>query len=208
MLRASKAPSLDERGDLPRDSRSTGEGLDLNELARSALRGDEFALRTFIRAVAPLVSRICRGVMGRENPDLEDSIQECLIEVADALPQFRFEADVSHYVAKIAMRRAIAARKRARTQSRHCAPLEGQSLPVAGFEAAVEARADLLRNVLDDLNEAQATALLLRLLLGHSIDEIAAITGVSANTVKTRLRLGKVQLGRWLKRNGMGNRAG
>ena len=65
-----------------------------------------------------------------------------------------------------------------------------------------------MRNLLDDLNESQATVLLLRLMLGHSINEIACITGVPANTVKTRLRLGKNQLRRWLERKGEGSRAG
>jgi DNA-directed RNA polymerase specialized sigma24 family protein len=65
-----------------------------------------------------------------------------------------------------------------------------------------DSRADLLRNLLDDLRKEQANALRLRLMLGHSIGEIAGITGVSQNTVKNRLRLGKIQLRRWLKRMG------
>jgi DNA-directed RNA polymerase specialized sigma24 family protein len=46
----------------------------------------------------------------------------------------------------------------------------------------------------------------LRLMLGHSIDEIASITGVSVNTVKTRLRLGKNRLREQLERSGEGPR--
>jgi len=63
-------------------------------------------------------------------------------------------------------------------------------------------------NLLDDLNEAQAKALLMHIMLGHSIDEIATMTGVSANTVKTRLRLAKERLRRWMRRRGEGRRAG
>jgi RNA polymerase sigma-70 factor (ECF subfamily) len=70
-----------------------------------------------------------------------------------------------------------------------------------------DARADLLQNLLDDLNKEQANVLRLRLLLGHSIDEIAGITGVSQNTVKTRLQRGKNQMRRWLERLGEGRRA-
>jgi RNA polymerase sigma-70 factor (ECF subfamily) len=77
------------------------------------------------------------------------------------------------------------------------------TLPIAAAnDVVVESRADLVRKLLDELNETQSTVLRLRLMLGHSIGEIASITGVSVNTVKTRLRLGKNQLRRWLKRSG------
>jgi RNA polymerase sigma-70 factor (ECF subfamily) len=78
------------------------------------------------------------------------------------------------------------------------------TLPIAAANDPVESRADLVRKLLDELNETQSTVLRLRLMLGHSIGEIASITGVSVNTVKTRLRLGKNQLRRWLKRSGEG----
>jgi RNA polymerase sigma-70 factor (ECF subfamily) len=146
--------------------------------------------------------------MGRDNPELEDAIQDCLIEIARALPQFRFEGKASHYVTKIAMRRAIACRQQARDRSKQQSTLEPSALPAAPFDAAQDARADLVRNLLDALNEEQAKALLLHVMLGHSTEEIAAITGVSANTVKSRLRLGKEQLRRWLERSGEGRRAG
>jgi RNA polymerase sigma-70 factor (ECF subfamily) len=179
----------------------------LNDVVRGALRGDSLALRDFLRAVAPVVRRICRGVMGREDPELEDAIQECLIDVARALPHFRFESDVSHYVTKIAMRRAIVARKRARARARQHTGLDAAALSGANLDGAPDAHADLVRHLLDNINEEQATALLLRVMLGHSIEEIASITGVSANTVKTRLQLGKKQLRRWLERRGEGPRA-
>lgn len=174
----------------------------LDDLARAAAGGDRVALRDFLRRVVPFVRRISRGIMGREHSELEDAIQESLVDVARALPKFRFESSVTHYVTKIAMRRAIAARQRARRRSKQQAALDPGALPVAAYDAVPDARASLLRKLLDDLHEAQATALLLRVMLGYSIDEIASITGVSVNTVKTRLRLGKHQLRRWLERRG------
>jgi RNA polymerase sigma factor (sigma-70 family) len=208
MLRAIPAERAEEGESVPpQGDAGKAAGDDLNGLARGALRGDPLALRQFLKAIAPMVRGVCRGVMGRENPELEDTIQDCLIDVVRALPQFRFEADVSHYITKITMRRAIAARQRARARSWHYAAVAPHTLPVTSFDAAMEARADLVRNLLDDLNEAQATALRMRLMLGHSIGEIASLTGVSVNTVKTRLRLGKNQLRRWLERSGEGPRA-
>ena len=121
-------------------------------------------------------------------------------------PNSGLKASASHYVTKIAMRRAIACRQRARTRSKQHSTLESSGLSAAPFDPAQEARADLVRNLLDALNEEQAKALLLYVMLGHSTEEIAVITGVSANTVKTRLRLGKEQLRRWLERSGEARR--
>jgi RNA polymerase sigma-70 factor (ECF subfamily) len=102
------------------------------------------------------------------------------------------------------MRRAIACRQRARAQSQQRSTLEPAALAATTFDPALEARANLVRSLLDALNEEQAKALLLHVMLGHSTEEIAIMTGVSVNTVKTRLRLGKEQLRRLLKRNGEG----
>ena len=179
----------------------------LNELARKALLGDPLSVRQFLGAITPLVCTVCRGVMGRHNPDLEDAIQDCLVDIVRALPQFRFESDVTHYTTKISLRRVISARDRARARSSRLALLDAGNQWISSLDDGTEARADLVRNLLDELNQEQADVLRLRLMLGHSIGEIAGITGVSLNTVKTRLRLGKIQLRRWLERRGEGPRA-
>jgi len=209
MLRLIKATMpRDVDGAPETEARDLAKETELDDRARSALGGDPTALRSFLGAVVPIVRRVCRGVMGPGNPELEDAIQDCLIEVARALPQFRFEGRASHYVTKIALRRAIACRQRARALSQQRSTLEFSALPATTFDPALEARADLVRNLLDALNEDQAKALLLYVMLGHSTEEIAVITGVPAGTVKTRLRLGKEQLRRWLERSGEGRRAG
>jgi len=203
MLRATKSASLEAV-----DGVGAANEAELDARARAALGGDPSALRDFLRAVAPIVRRVCRGVMGRDNPELEDAIQDCLIDVARSLTQFRFEGSAAHYVTKIAMRRAIALRDRARERAKQQATLEASNLPDASLNRSPSAHAELVSNLLDDLNEAQAKALLMHIMLGHSIDEIATMTGVSANTVKTRLRLAKERLRRWMRRRGEGRRAG
>jgi RNA polymerase sigma-70 factor (ECF subfamily) len=208
MLSASEAEPDEEGETAPvQEGARTAAGEGLNESVQEVLRGNPFALRQFLRAIAPLVRSTCRGIMGREHPELEDAIQDCLVDVVRALPQFRFEADVSHYVTKITMRRAIAARQRAQARSQQYVAMGSCAVPVTTFDDGLEARANLVRDLLDELGEAQSTVLRLRLLLGHSIGEIAHITGVSVNTVKTRLRLGKNRLRRQLERSGEGPRA-
>jgi RNA polymerase sigma-70 factor (ECF subfamily) len=57
-------------------------------------------------------------------------------------------------------------------------------------------RRALLRDVVADLPEAQAEALILRSVLGYSFEEVAAATGAPLNTVRSRLRLAKEALRR------------
>jgi RNA polymerase sigma-70 factor (ECF subfamily) len=209
MLRLIKAAALGEvEGAAETEAQDLTAETELDDRARAALDGDPPALRNFLGAVAPIVRRVCHGVMGRGNPELEDAVQDCLIDIARALPQFRFEGRASHYVTKIAMRRAIACRQRARDRSKQHSAIDPSALQATTFDPAQDARADLVRNLLDALNEEQAKALLLHVMLGHSTEEIANITGVSVNTVKTRLRMGKEQLRRWLERSGEVRRAG
>jgi RNA polymerase sigma-70 factor (ECF subfamily) len=202
MLRATNAEHREEGETGAAGNVSLADSKILNASVREVLRGNPFATRHLLQAIAPLVRSICRGVMGREHPEIEDAIQDCLVDVVRALPQFRFEADVSHYVTKITMRRAIALRQRARVRAQKHVEMDACAVPVTTFDEGVEARANLIRALLDELGEAQSTVLRLRLMLGHSIDEIASITGVSVNTVKTRLRLGKNRLRRQLERSG------
>ena len=209
MLRARNATPVEEAQVSPTsEARRVIHEAALDRSAREAIGGDPLALRRFLGAVAPIVRRACRGVMGREDSELEDVIQDCLIDIARCLPQFRFEGSVSSYVAKIAVRRAILCRQRTRARTKQQVAFVDARGTAPNADVTPDLRADLVRNLLDGLNEEQAKALLLRIALGHSIDEIASMTGVSVNTVKTRLRLAKNRLRSWLERSGEGRRVG
>ena len=69
---------------------------------------------------------------------------------------------------------------------------QGDAAPLAA--AVAERRRVVLRELLTALPEAQAEALALHLMLGHSIEEVAAAAGVPGNTVRSRIRLGKEAL--------------
>ena len=50
-------------------------------------------------------------------------------------------------------------------------------------------RKALLRTLLDELPDVQAETLALRIVLGHSLAEVAEATDAPVNTVRSRLRL-------------------
>jgi len=183
-----------------------GEGT-LTALARAALGKDPEKVRRFLDAIAPAVRRTCRGVMGYSHPDLEDAIQESLMDLVRALPQYRFEADVSRYAAKIALRVAIAERRKDRARVEGLRAFHqnhesrSPSLDPAGVVADVEC-SWLGGLIVRKLKRSQAEVVLLRIFLGCSVEEIASITGVPLNTAKTRLRTGKDKLRRYLEKQG------
>jgi RNA polymerase sigma-70 factor (ECF subfamily) len=130
-------------------------------------------------------------------------MQECLFAALKALGSYRFDGDIRHYVTKIALRIAIGAKRTsvARWQQHDLLKAEPQSevpAPVPADWSSDEI--DLVRRMLDNLSRLQSEALLMRIVLGFSVEEIAATTGVSRNTVKTRLRLGKNALRKNLRK--------
>jgi RNA polymerase sigma-70 factor (ECF subfamily) len=135
--------------------------------------------------------------MGPRHPDIDDLVQEVLMAVIDALPAFRGDCTLLHFAIRIAARRTTAARRRTRTilgwleqrwQSER--PLAAEPRSPHG-ETISDRRRTLLRRLLGELPETQSEAMVLRLALGYSIEEIATITGAPINTVRSRLRLAK-----------------
>jgi len=172
----------------------------LDALAQAALGHEPAAVRRFLLAISPAIRRACRSVMGAQHTDLEDTIQECLIDVSRALPSYRFEGTLIGYVSKIAVRRALVSRRRSVARVRHLQLLEDlhDQAPVADANAGEIERAEVMRDLIRRLRPIQAETLVLRAVLGFSMEEIAQLTEVSVNTVKTRLRLGKNALRRLL----------
>jgi RNA polymerase sigma-70 factor (ECF subfamily) len=126
-------------------------------------------------------------------------MQDSLLACVRALHQYRFDGDIRHYVTKIALRIAIAARRTSASRWRAQDPIEIERAANQSGSATEEwspDEIDLIQRILDNLTRVQSEALLMRVVLGFSIEEIATKTGVSQNTVKTRLRLGKNALRR------------
>jgi len=167
----------------------------LTNLATLATRTkDPVLVRRFLEGIAPSVRGVCRAVLGPRHVELEDIVQECLIKILRALPSYRFEGSIVHYTNRIALRAAIAGRQRGRNREQRDRALVEQgtgnstsgqdSLPGLWF----------LRTLIDELPTVQAEVVVMRMVLGYSVEEIAVATGVSVNTAKSRLRVAKEHL--------------
>jgi RNA polymerase sigma-70 factor (ECF subfamily) len=134
--------------------------------------------------------------MGARHPDLEDTIQDSLIDVTRGLASYRFEGSLFGFVTTIAIRRALAARRRNVARVRHLQLLDDlhDELPVTDANAGEIEQVEVMRDLLRRVRPIQAETLVMRVVLGFSVEEIAVATEVSVNTVKTRLKLGKKAL--------------
>lgn len=181
------------RADGGAGSASKADPAQLETLARAALAQAPEDVQRFLLAVSPVVGRACRGVLGPRHLDLEDTIQESLIDVMRALPSYRFEGHLVGFVTKVAVRRALLSRRRSVARVRHLQLLDDlhDELPVADANAGEIEQAEMMRDLLRRVRPIQAETLVMRVVLGFSVEEIAVATEVSVNTVKTRLRLGK-----------------
>ena len=149
--------------------------------------------------------RVVRGVMGPYSQDVDDATQQALVALIQALPAFRSECAPGGYACSIAFRTALAMRKRSHTRrARHDTTLDTDSLPDSESPNALtdaRRRTELVRSLLDDIPTEQAEALAMRTMLGWSIEEIAAASGVPINTVRSRLRLAKEALRRNIEKD-------
>lgn len=173
------------------------------ELATRAASGNAQATSRLLRVVAPKVAGAVRAVLGANHPDKDDAVQLALIGFVRALPGFRGDCEPAGYARVIAVRVALAARKRERASADRRddgADLDETAPPSTAGGAACYAtcdateRRELVRELLAELPDEQGEALALRVGLGWSLEEIACQTGAPVNTVKSRLRLAKERL--------------
>jgi RNA polymerase sigma factor (sigma-70 family) len=169
----------------------------LTPLVLRAQAGDSAAMSQLVGELAPGVLRAVTALLGREHPDVEDLAQDVLLAVVAALPDFRGDSTLLHFAVRIAARKSVRVRRRTRSVLGWLEGLWRGEHPVrpapssAHDEMRSERRRALLRSLLSELPDAQAEALALRVVYGHSIDEISNITQTPFNTVRSRLRLAK-----------------
>ena len=135
---------------------------------------------------------LARGMLLRmlgPSQDLDDLVQTTVLRVAESLPKLRSPEAFSTWAGGITVNLArdfVRGRPRARA---HVPYEESHVVEHGGAERDAAARVQLRRTlqVLGGLSEAHRTVFVLRVVLGHSVEEIAAMTGSAHST--TRLRL-------------------
>jgi RNA polymerase sigma-70 factor (ECF subfamily) len=134
--------------------------------------------------------------------DVDDALQETLLAVRDALPNFRYDSSVLTFALGIALRRGLSRQRKDSRRQAFESRLSCLELPLTTVVRQPDDDLSLARErrvlfaLIDGLPLEQAEALWFKSVLGHSSAEIALTSGVSPNTVRTRLRLGREALRR------------
>ncbi len=185
----------------PRATPRPGVEDELAPLAEAAIGGDRVALRTLLTVLGPHVLRVVRRVLGATHPELEDVAQECVVELVGALRRFRWESSVQHFACRVALQSAMNARRKLRAGKRTAPggePIDAAEIaaeqPGPEAHAASRAGVALVRELCDELPAAQSEVLALHWVLGHTMNEVAAICEAPLETVRSRLRSAKLAL--------------
>jgi RNA polymerase sigma-70 factor (ECF subfamily) len=167
----------------------------LRALATLAASGDRRAQRTLLVELGPSLLRTARAILGAQNPEAEDALQESMAALISALPGFRGECTVRHFCSRVALQTALKVRRRARLRTKYVAVALGDELadiaslelsPVEQSEAL--RRREALRELLLELPEIHSEVLALHVVLGFTVEETAATLSIPVNTVRSRLR--------------------
>lgn len=191
------------------DFRAVLEGCDrlgaAADLRRSVKERDVESFARLIAAHERKVYGLAYRLMGNEE-DAKDLAQEAFLRAFTSLERFRGNSAFSTWLYRIVVNVCIdemRKRKRERTRSLSEKPHLDESEPASG--ASLKERdiadsspgpaeqleskelSDVVRKAIDELSEHYRTAIILRDIEGFSYEEIAAITGCSLGTVKSRL---------------------
>ena len=180
------------------------DSADLDDLAvRRAKQGQVDAFNELVERHQPAVFNVVLRTV--RDPSLaEDITQESFLRAWKAISQFR-GGSVRGWLMRIAINRSYdALRSRKRRPSDSLDALDYEPLPTwtsqstpAEHPEEFSARSELgaaLERILASLPDDQRTALLLVDLQGFPYDEAAAIMGVAAGTIKSRISRARAKL--------------
>ncbi len=171
-------------------------GSDEVELLRLARQGDAVALCRIIERYEGLIAATVTGILGA-GPDVDDIGQETFLRFFGALDRFRGESKIGTYLVRIAINLAvneIRRRKRNRVSDLESnSPEEPAARDSESSSRRVEAKT-LVRTALGRLDPRFRTVIVLRLISGYSIREIAAVLHLPQGTVLSRLSRGQDKL--------------
>ncbi len=174
----------------------TGQWSDL-ELARLASMDDKAAGQELMRRFRDPVRRTVRYLVG-PSPDGDDLCQAVLIEVLLSIGSFRGLSSLERFVDRIAVRTVLRSVKKRRKLESVETPFEDELTGEHDMERSVDEarlRARLADHILK-LSVKNRLVVVLHYVKGYAIAEIADITGLRINTIRGRLREGRIALRR------------
>jgi RNA polymerase sigma factor (sigma-70 family) len=141
------------------------------------------------------VERVISKLVG-STPDLEDLVQTTFVEAIRTIVRYRGEASFKTCITSVAVHVAqhhLRAKRLRRHAPLEILPEERLASPAPDIEAQIDERrlSARLHALLDRIPPRQRVALVLFTIDGRPVEEVAALTGASQVTTRSRVFLGR-----------------
>jgi len=167
------------------------------ELVRRAQARDELAFREIVERYQAKVYSIIFGILRNRN-DAEDIAQQVFAKVYFSMGNFDFRSSLLTWIYKITVNECYdyLRKKRVRKLVYESDFSEEESLLMQNSEAAMDhrpavdtqlAQRDFVLKLLAKVSEEDRNLMLLKEVEGHSVEELAQMTGMNENTIKVKL---------------------
>ena len=166
-------------------------------LVRRAQAGDEMAFHQIVERYQAKVFSIIYGILRNHN-DAEDIAQQVFSKVYFSLKNFDFRSSLLTWVYKITVNECYdyLRKKKVRKLVYESDFSEDDAMRMENSEAAKDhatpvdtmlSRRDYIGKLLSKLSDEERTLLLMKEVEGHSVEELAEMTGINENTIKVKL---------------------
>lgn len=167
------------------------------ELVRRVQAKDESAFREIVERYQSKVFSIIYGILRNRN-DAEDIAQQVFAKIYFSIGSFDSRSTLLTWIYKITVNECYdyLRKKRVRKLVYESDFSEEDSLRMENSGAAVEPRApidedlarrDYVLKLLSKVSEEDRNLILLKEVEGHSVEELAGMTGLNENTIKVKL---------------------
>lgn len=166
-------------------------------LVRRVQARDEIAFREVVERYQAKVFSIIYGILRNRN-DAEDIAQQVFAKIYFSIGNFDFRSSLLTWIYKITVNECYDYLRKKRVRklvyesdfSAEDAQRLETSEPAVDPAAPVDrqlAQHDLVVKLLSKVSEADRSLILLKEVEGHSVEELAAMTGLNENTIKVKL---------------------
>jgi RNA polymerase sigma-70 factor, ECF subfamily len=167
------------------------------DLIRRVQAGDEMAFRDVVERYQAKVFSIIFGILRNHN-DAEDIAQQVFAKIYFSIRSFDFRSSLLTWIYKITVNECYdyLRKKKVRKLVYESDFSEEDSMRMENTDAAIDlhspvdtnlAQRDLLNKLLSKISEQDRSLILLKEVEGHSVEELAHMTGMNENTIKVKL---------------------
>ncbi len=155
-------------------------------LVRRVQARDEMAFREIVERYQSKVFSIIYGILRNRN-DAEDISQQVFAKVYFSIRNFDFRSSLLTWIYKIAVNECYDYLRKKREED---AKRMEASEPAVDASVPADTRLaqrDLIVKLLSKVSEEERSLILMKEVEGHSVEELAEMTGLNENTIKVKL---------------------